>query len=115
MGQIVVTGGAGCIGMAICRRLRDAGSTPVAMDLAPHGIRVNCVCPGTILTSASIGHMEKIGLTLEQFKAEEGARTLLKRLGDPREVASAILFLASDEASYITGTSLMVDGGYTAA
>ena len=87
----------------------------MAMDLAPHGIRVNCVCPGTILTSASIGHMEKIGLTLEQFKAEEGARTLLKRLGDPREVASAILFLASDEASYITGTSLMVDGGYTAA
>lgn len=86
----------------------------MAMDLASHGIRVNCVCPGTILTPASIGHMEKIGLTLEQFKAEEGARTLLKRLGDPREIASAILFLASDEASYITGTSLMVDGGYTA-
>jgi NAD(P)-dependent dehydrogenase (short-subunit alcohol dehydrogenase family) len=86
----------------------------MAMDLAPYGIRVNCVCPGTILTPASIGHMEKIGLTLEQFKAEEGARTLLKRLGDPREIASAILFLASDEASYITGTSLVVDGGYTA-
>jgi NAD(P)-dependent dehydrogenase (short-subunit alcohol dehydrogenase family) len=87
----------------------------MAMDLAPFGIRVNCVCPGTILTPASIGHMQKIGLTLEQFKAEEGARTLLKRLGDPREIASAILFLASDEASYITGASLMVDGGYTAA
>jgi NAD(P)-dependent dehydrogenase (short-subunit alcohol dehydrogenase family) len=87
----------------------------MAMDLAPYGIRVNCVCPGTILTPASIGHMEKIGLTLEQFKAEEGARTLLKRLGEPREIASAILFLASDEGSYITGTSLMVDGGYTAA
>lgn len=86
----------------------------LAMDLAPFGIRVNCVCPGTILTPASIGHMEKIGLTLEQFKAEEGARTLLKRLGEPLEIASAILFLVSDEASYITGTSLMVDGGYTA-
>jgi NAD(P)-dependent dehydrogenase (short-subunit alcohol dehydrogenase family) len=86
----------------------------MAMDLAPFGIRVNCVCPGTILTPASIGHMEKIGVSLEQFKAEEGARTLLKRLGEPREIASAILFLASDEASYITGASLMVDGGYTA-
>jgi 3alpha(or 20beta)-hydroxysteroid dehydrogenase len=51
---------------------------------------------------------------MEEFKREEGARALLKRLGEPREVACAILFLASDEASYITGPSLMVDGGYTA-
>jgi dihydroanticapsin dehydrogenase len=86
----------------------------MAMDQAPFGIRVNCVCPGTILTPASIGHMEKIGVGLEQFKAEEGARTLMKRLGNPREIAYAILFLASDEASYVTGASLMVDGGYTA-
>jgi NAD(P)-dependent dehydrogenase (short-subunit alcohol dehydrogenase family) len=86
----------------------------MAMDLAAYNIRVNCVCPGTIITPASIGHMEKIGLTMEQFKKEEGARALLKRLGEPREVACAILFLASDEASYITGASLMVDGGYTA-
>ena len=86
----------------------------MAMDLAQYRIRVNCVCPGTILTPASIGHMEKIGTSLEMFKAEEGAKTLLKRLGHPDEVASAILFLVSDEASYITGTSLMVDGGYTA-
>jgi NAD(P)-dependent dehydrogenase (short-subunit alcohol dehydrogenase family) len=86
----------------------------MAMDLAQYRIRVNCVCPGTILTPASIGHMEKIGASLEQFKAEEGAKTLLKRLGRPEEVASAIVFLGSDEASYITGTSLMVDGGYTA-
>jgi NAD(P)-dependent dehydrogenase (short-subunit alcohol dehydrogenase family) len=86
----------------------------MAMDLAAYNIRVNCVCPGTIITPASIGHMEKIGLTMEEFKREEGARALLKRLGEPREVARAILFLASDEASYITGASLMVDGGYTA-
>jgi dihydroanticapsin dehydrogenase len=86
----------------------------MAMDLAGYNIRVNCVCPGTIITPASIGHMEKIGLTMEEFKREEGARALLKRLGEPREVACAILFLASDEASYVTGASLMVDGGYTA-
>ncbi|HEV2348268.1 MAG TPA: SDR family oxidoreductase [Terriglobia bacterium] len=86
----------------------------MAMDFAPYHVRVNCVCPGTILTPASYRHMEKTGMTLEQFDAEEGAKTFLKRIGKGREVAAAILFLASEDASYITGTHLMVDGGYTA-
>lgn len=86
----------------------------MAMDLAPFNIRVNCVCPGTILTAASYRHMKTVGLTFEQFNAEEGAKTFLKRVGQPREVAYPILFLASGEASYITGTSLIIDGGYTA-
>jgi NAD(P)-dependent dehydrogenase (short-subunit alcohol dehydrogenase family) len=86
----------------------------MAMDFAPYNIRVNCVCPGSILTPASYRHMEKTGMTLEQFDAEEGAKTFLKRIGKGREVACAILFLASEDASYITGTHLMVDGGYTA-
>ncbi len=86
----------------------------MALDLAPFGIRVNCVCPGTILTKASQDHMEQVGMTLGQFLAEEGPKHLLNRVGDPREVAYAILFLASEEASFITGTHLMVDGGYTA-
>ena len=89
-------------------------SRNMALDLGPYNIRVNCVCPGTILTPASFRHMENAGLTLEQFNAEEGARTFLGRAGQPREVAYAILFLASEEASYITGASLMIDGGYTA-
>ena len=86
----------------------------LALDLAPHGIRVNCVCPGTILTRASRDHMQRTGTTLEQFIAAEAPKHLLNRIGTPREVANAILFLASDEASFITGTHLMVDGGYTA-
>jgi len=86
----------------------------MAMDLGRYKIRVNSICPGTILTPASFRHMEKLGLTLEQFHAEEGAKTFLGRTGRPREVAYAILFLVSDESSYITGASLMVDGGYTA-
>ena len=85
----------------------------MAMDLAPFGIRVNCVCPGTILTQASRNHMERVGQTLEEFTAHEGARNLLGRIGEPREVAQAILFLASDEASFVTGAHLLVDGGYT--
>lgn len=86
----------------------------MAMDLAPFNIRVNCVCPGTIFTRASEEHMAKVGMTKEEFIASEAPRHLLNRVGDPREVAYPILFLASDEASFITGTHLMVDGGYTA-
>ncbi len=86
----------------------------MAMDLGPHKIRVNAVCPGSIITAASYRHMEKVGMTLEEFDAQEGAKTFVGRAGKPREVAAAILFLASDEASYITGSHLMVDGGYSA-
>jgi NAD(P)-dependent dehydrogenase (short-subunit alcohol dehydrogenase family) len=86
----------------------------VALDLAPHGIRVNAVCPGTILTQASRNHMERVGQSFEEWNAEQSSRQLLGRVGDPREVAYAVVFLASDEASFITGTHLMVDGGYVA-
>jgi NAD(P)-dependent dehydrogenase (short-subunit alcohol dehydrogenase family) len=86
----------------------------MAMDLAPHNIRVKSVCPGSILTPAVERYMTQMKMNLDQLNAQEGAKTLLKRLGQPREVANAILFLASDEASYITGTFLLVDGGYTA-
>ena len=86
----------------------------MAMDLAPFNIRVNCICPGTILTRASEEHMARVGMTKQEFIAAEGPKNLLNRVGEPREVAYPILFLATDEASFITGTHLMVDGGYTA-
>lgn len=86
----------------------------MAMDLAPFNIRVNCICPGATLTPASFRHMEQAGMTLEQFQEEVGGLSLLKRVADPREIAYAILFMASDESSFVTGAHLMVDGGYTA-
>jgi dihydroanticapsin dehydrogenase len=86
----------------------------MALDLAPANIRVNTVCPGTIVTRATLNHIARDGLTLEQFEAMEGAKTILMRVGRPSEVAHAILFLASDEASYITAACLLVDGGRTA-
>ena len=85
----------------------------LALDLAPFNIRVNCVCPGTILTRATEEHMARVGMSKEDFIAAEAPKHLLNRVGYPREVAYPILFLASDEASFITGTHLMVDGGYT--
>ena len=86
----------------------------MALDLAPYNIRVNCVCPGTIRTPATDRHRAQTGMTEEQFAAEQVPLQLLNRIGQPREVAYAILFLASDEASFVTGTSLVVDGGYLA-
>lgn len=86
----------------------------MAMDLAPYNIRVNCVCPGTIRTSATERHMDQAKMSEEEFIAKNAPLHLLNRIGQPREVAYAILFLASDEASFITATPLMVDGGYIA-
>jgi NAD(P)-dependent dehydrogenase (short-subunit alcohol dehydrogenase family) len=86
----------------------------MAMDLAPFNIRVNCVCPGSILTPICYAEAEQAGITMEEYLAKQASTHLLKRVGEPREVANAILFLASDEASFITGSHLMVDGGYTA-
>ena len=86
----------------------------LAMDLAPHNIRVNAVAPGCIDTPQLRRDIERAGLTYEQDLAIEGPMHLLNRFGTSDEVANAILFLASDEASFITGTCLMVDGGYTA-
>jgi NAD(P)-dependent dehydrogenase (short-subunit alcohol dehydrogenase family) len=77
-----------------------------AVDLAAQGIRVNCVCPGLIFTD-----MTK---TEPQAMIDENIRmTPLQRGGASSEVASAVLFLASDDASYVTGAVLPVDGGYT--
>jgi NAD(P)-dependent dehydrogenase (short-subunit alcohol dehydrogenase family) len=86
----------------------------MALDLAPWNIRVNAICPGCIVTTASFREIERMGITFEQWRDQMAPMQMLNRLGEVHEVANAALFLASDEASFITGTTLMVDGGYTA-
>jgi NAD(P)-dependent dehydrogenase (short-subunit alcohol dehydrogenase family) len=86
----------------------------LAMDLASQKIRVNAVAPGCIDTPQLRADLERAGMTFEQGLAVEGPLHMLNRYGTADEVANAILFLASDEASFITGTCLIVDGGYTA-
>lgn len=86
----------------------------LAMDLAPFNIRANVVCPGVIRTPTLVRIIEERKMTPEDIQREWGNDHLLKRLGEPCEIANAVLFLASDEASFVTGTHLMVDGGYTA-
>lgn len=86
----------------------------MARDHAADGIRVNAVGPGPILTRFHERRAADAGRQLDEFTEEFGADTMLKRPGTPREVANCILFLASDEASFVTGTILYVDGGQTA-
>ena len=81
----------------------------MARDFAADGIRVNCLCPGYILTDMTRASYED-----PPRQAERSDRTLLGRWGDPSELVGPCLFLASPAASYITGTDLFVDGGWTA-
>ncbi len=92
----------------------------MAVDYADRNIRVNAVCPGPIETAIlERGQLERAALGLSALDAEEVRRRErvppMGRSGRPEEVAACILFLASEEASYITGHCLVVDGGLTAA
>lgn len=79
----------------------------LADDLAQHGIRINSVSPGQILTPMIEAAVHSSPAMKDAFEA----RIMMGRLGEPREVATAVKFLLSSEASYITGTELVVDGG----
>ena len=88
----------------------------MACDHAAEGIRVNAVCPGPTLTMFHVRRRaaaENVSLAQAEaaIRAAGATGPLLKRQAEPREIAYGILFLASDESSYVTGTTLMVDGG----
>lgn len=79
-----------------------------AIDYSTDGIRVNCVCPGVISTPMTTADPELISRLKPAIDIAP-----MKRMGTPEEVANAVLFLASDQASFVQGHALVVDGGYT--
>lgn len=79
----------------------------LATELSPLGIRINCIAPGFILTSMSAAAFNGD----PERKKKVLARTPMGKLGDPQDIANAIYFLASDQASFVTGTVIPVDGG----
>jgi meso-butanediol dehydrogenase/(S,S)-butanediol dehydrogenase/diacetyl reductase len=83
----------------------------LAFEEADHGVRVNAVCPGSTLTDFHVARAKSAGKSVETLKGERRDTSLLGRWAMPEEIAWPILWLASDEASFITGTTLMVDGG----
>jgi NAD(P)-dependent dehydrogenase (short-subunit alcohol dehydrogenase family) len=80
-----------------------------ALMFGPQNVRVNCVCPGWIETDMTRGIMDN-----EAGKRRLETQTALGRVGQPQEIANAFLFLASDEASFVTGSAMVVDGGWIA-
>lgn len=85
-----------------------------AMVYAPEGIRVNAVCPGTILTPLNITKGEESPEGLEAYLSGMRAQHPLGVVGDPIDIALGVLYLASDESRFVTGTELVIDGGFTA-
>ncbi len=82
----------------------------MAIDHGPDGIRVNCVCPGDTVTPMLEDDAQKRGMAWEEYLAA-GSDRPLGRMGTADEIARAVLFLASDDSSYVTGEALVVDGG----
>jgi NAD(P)-dependent dehydrogenase (short-subunit alcohol dehydrogenase family) len=103
--RLGVTGNAAYVGskQAVIGMTRSA-----ALDLAPDGVRVNCVCPGATRT-------ELLARAIDHLGGEEEVTSVvpMARVADPTELAAAALWLLSDEASYMTGHALVVDGGFT--
>jgi len=83
----------------------------LAIEEAPHRIRVNAVCPGGTITPYHIRRAAAQGVSEAEMRKQRTGDNLLGRWAEPREVAFPILFLASDESSYVTGATLMVDAG----
>ena len=84
----------------------------MAIDYGRVGIRVNCICPGFIETPMMAAVMENEGMKIYRDRWLDEHK--LGRFGQPSEIAAAALFLASDDASFVTGHALVVDGGFTA-
>lgn len=82
----------------------------MALDCGEHNIRVNCVCPGDTDTPMLRDEARQLGEAQERFLANAADRPL-RRVGTPEDIARAVLYLASDAASFVTGAALVVDGG----
>src|SRR5262249_23743812 len=81
----------------------------LAFEEVAHGVRVNAVCPGSTLTDFHVSKAKAAGKSVETLKSERQTTSLLGRWATPQEIAWPILWLASDEASFITGAALAVD------
>jgi NAD(P)-dependent dehydrogenase (short-subunit alcohol dehydrogenase family) len=91
----------------------------MAIDLAPHGIRVNCVCPGSVRDDAELdsamlkGVAEEFGVPLDRYEEEFASYHLMPVLMEARDISRAYVWLASDDCARVTGSILALDAGFT--
>jgi 3-oxoacyl-[acyl-carrier protein] reductase len=83
----------------------------LALELGPFGVNVNAIAPGFIVTDMTDATARRVGVEPEEFRKGAAERSPLKRVGYPQDIAAAAAFLCSDEAAFITGQTLYVDGG----
>jgi NAD(P)-dependent dehydrogenase (short-subunit alcohol dehydrogenase family) len=105
----------GCVVYGAAKAGLVAAARALAVEVGRHGIRVNAIAPGTIDTpmlERDLSGMNRADA--DSFLEKVRAANALGRIGDPAEVASVLVFLASDAASYVTGTTIVVDGGFLA-
>jgi 2-keto-3-deoxy-L-fuconate dehydrogenase len=84
----------------------------MALDLAEYKVRVNCICPGRVHTPFVDARLKEYPDPEKAYEEMAGTQ-ILKRMGRPEEIAAAALYLASDEASFVTGSALIIDGGFS--
>ncbi|MGZ4148997.1 MAG: SDR family NAD(P)-dependent oxidoreductase [Actinomycetota bacterium] len=106
-----LVGGAKAVAYCAAKGGMVAMTKAMAIDHGGQGIRVNAVCPGDTETPMEREDARNQGLTWEEYVRIAGEGRPIPRMGEPIEVARAVLFLASDEASFVTGVALPVDGG----
>ncbi|MFD4974342.1 SDR family NAD(P)-dependent oxidoreductase [Streptomyces sp. NPDC058424] len=110
--ELALIGQAGYVGYTATKGAILAMTRSAAAELASWGIRVNAICPGTTRTPMFLREFDGAADPAAEL-ADNEASVALGRIGDPKEIASAVVFLLSDEAGYITGTHLVADGGRT--
>jgi 3-oxoacyl-[acyl-carrier protein] reductase len=111
LSSVSALGNRGQVNYSAAKAGLQGATRSLAIELGPFGITANAVAPGFIVTEMTARLAERLGSTLEQFTQERAAATPVRRAGTPADVAAVIAFLAGDDASFVTGQTLYVDGG----
>jgi 3-oxoacyl-[acyl-carrier protein] reductase len=113
MSSISAQGNRGQVNYSTAKAGLQGMTRTLAIELGPFGITVNAIAPGFIETPMTAATAQRLGVTMEDFKAGIAAALPVRRVGGPSEIAHAAAFLAAEESWYVTGQVLQVDGGAT--
>jgi 3-oxoacyl-[acyl-carrier protein] reductase len=111
LGSRSALGARGQVNYAATKAGIQGFTATLAIELGPFGINVNAVAPGYVATGMTAATARRVGLTPEEHQRQAAERTPLGRVGQPEEIAAVVAFLASDDASYVSGQTLFVNGG----
>jgi 3-oxoacyl-[acyl-carrier protein] reductase len=111
LSSVSALGNRGQLNYSAAKAGLQGATRTLAVELGPFGITANAVAPGFIVTDMTAALAERLGSTLERFTEERAAATPVRRAGTPDDIAGVIAFLAGDDASFLTGQTIYVDGG----